>query len=526
MSAITSRLLTRAAEDLRSLATSFGDRAELLGTTSETANELLDSAGNYWNGPRPRHEVDRVRRYLGDVRSSVDAVESARFTLEMWAFRADSVAGDLLDLENLVNDASPNLWPDGDVPSAIVGDARFADALIAETAAQWRLICRQNATSLESAMRELTRCCDAEAYGPYEVRPPGRIAFAGRVAAFSVGTGIPLSFLDPSGTVQGVHGSIPQLLTNGEYGELLYTALETAQQQDPDVANDHLGATDWPNSSNIVFMREHVEATAIEMGLDLDDATLDALAAQAVAFAFLMRSAPEGENLDGLSIDHSSGGSSAPELADVDVSGVMAAMTAAEMAGPAVGVCLEASTSYTAGTGWTSTGELGTCVISTDFDAGIIAYAGIGQGLSTGGGVSGTVAGGAIVSNAPSLDQLEGPAICFTGAAGAGVGGNGTVCGGLESDGAGGWRFNGIVTVQGNAQLSTSGGVSGSVSIVNTEVVASDQGTLRVVRQPVENLQLLGEVGADQLAGLSQATGDAASGIHCRLTQGPLAQCD
>lgn len=131
---------------------------------------------------------------------------------------------------------------------------------------------------------------------------------------------------------------------------------------------------------------------------------------------------------------------------------------------PALGVCGGLEGTFGAGASY----EL--CWASTDSNSGLIAVGAVGEA-----GAEGIVKLGGFVSNAESLDDLEGWSVCFGGSATAVAGGGAGGCAGLRSDG----RPSGKFTVGVTAKFGL--GASAGPYLAYTTVVIDDHGLARLV---------------------------------------------
>lgn len=275
------------------------------------------------------------------------------------------------------------------------------------------------------------------------------------------------------GTDTAAAGALEALLAH-PYAFLGLAALETTNDgQHITEADGDLSDSDQDDGLDPRRIEELIRQGVAEFDLDLSDAEIAALVSLTVGANALGLAADDDTALrEEVARAHAA----PPELTEDELVQMEADVFDALANMDGVGICAEASGSL-----GPRAGEAGTCFISTDDDFGQIAWYGFGV-AGTGGGAS--AGAGTILTNAENVNQLGGPAVCFTGGGGAGGGGTGTVCGGVvEVDG--GYRFNGIVTVQGNVTATTPG-ASVTVSAVDTRVVWRNGVVNAVVRAPIE----------------------------------------
>ena len=415
----------------------------------------------------PTRVNDGARAYVAEIDGAPGLIEDGQ-TVRALAEYADAVAQDIAGWESRAavaerrRSGTPLL---DDADSAWIAESRITELgnTWVDNAAWYALVLASNAAALR-------RCCDAIACQTGHPQPPSSTAYHTMVAVFANAEGVALDVIDPTGRLEATVMTMIADLENDELGPFKFTVLEVMRQRNLDMQDLILTDNDLGSAEYGVALALWTEVNT-RYNLGLSDGEMELLARESVATALLLHAADD-DLVETLVIDPEP-----PDIDNFDTDGLWNDLNEISMGFDGIGICLEADVSG----GPALAGGVGTCIVSTDEDLGQIAWHAVGAAVGTSGISAGA---GPISTNASRIGQLEGWSVCFTGGGGSGVGASGTVCGNLDFEADGTYRFNGIVSSQGSI-TATSPSAGGAAVLVRTYVVWRN-GTLNVIREPFE----------------------------------------
>lgn len=294
MAGLTAARLRSIAGELRTLATTFGNRAVDIGTMRTSARTSLDDADEQWSGPRAMRTLTPVRDYLGRLDPIVLAATTAQTAVTTLATVADEVAAELERAEQLLAAANSLAGVTGDpAVEAEASELRGrATTLEASCAAAWAVACTAQAVALATPTALIRGFAVDTVFADGEQTSAAEYVFI--VAQYAALTGTPIDALDPTGRVAAASDDWIELLSTTGIGEMYFAVLETAKQGDVGDADWNLSQSDLAIAAqNPARLRALFDQWADANGIDLDEATLDFLTAQAITGAMLLRAGGE-----------------------------------------------------------------------------------------------------------------------------------------------------------------------------------------------------------------------------------------
>lgn len=482
---VTADQLAEIATGIDAFTAELGTLVVHVGNVIESSRLDASSVFRNWFGPRADGALSAVGTYLDAIDEAIPAFEAQITVLAAMSKFALEIEAELRVQEGKRTSANAALLSG---PSSEQDESNLAAALteIAELQARW-VYARDQwcGWSLPPGNTALKLCVD-------EVLPPvpgvaylPGTAYLEMIGRFSVATGIPLDTIDPSGTTQGrIEAHALELLTTPD-GLLIALATEVADDGGIDNRDQKVSEAGAQAMTDPVVARSNLQQAAQALGIELSETELHRLTAAAVSTAYVWL-AGWNDNVEESIEDRleqqrdvQTPEVDAPNIENIDFAS-LADIHEIAIDFDGLGLCLDADGSAAG----VAVGA-GTCILTTEADLGQVAWTAV--GVSPGSIVSGpsaSIGAGAIVTNAQETRALDGYALCMTGGGGSGVGGSGTVCGNIEPGDDGIWRFNGVVTAQGNVTATTTS-ADVTMTLVHTSVLWHS-GALNVIREPVE----------------------------------------
>jgi Restriction endonuclease fold toxin 7 len=285
---ITSSSLTQLAAELRALVTTL-ETVQLQGAAVASALATnTEAMPSLWHGPRAHAVLGAGAAYhtavFGSGSSSgwTGTVTSVVGVIGRWATSADEYAGYLSGPE-------ATLASDAVSPEDVTAHDRAAGE-IEELGAEWRRTCTSYAGELDSYRAPLTAAIDTLTFsGDFPYPPLEGTQYAAIAYEFSLLASMPLSMLDPSGQLQRERQGRLDGLFSTDMGNLVFTIIETAHEEDLGERDEHWSMDDLLAASDPDRVRGYIQQIYAESGEPLNDDVLDLLVEETVATALSIR---------------------------------------------------------------------------------------------------------------------------------------------------------------------------------------------------------------------------------------------
>lgn len=278
--------LDQDAADLSAYGATFTQRAESVGAALTLVRERGAALGEVWHGPRAEGLIGAGGAYLDGLAGVVGALESIGSTASSWSTLASTAAADLRRWMTSVDNLEAELAGGVEYPGQ-ASDLVNARGRVLEIREQCSLDCTAKAAELSSAISTLdtasklladvgdTRYLSDEWYFP-------------ALAAISVGSGLDLSVLDPTGGA-GKAAAEHAAFMGTEDGAGMFLVFDVANQNDLDKADGNLSTDDIEAACDPLRVEAILRQAAEANGFDWDEADLQAMVAQITSTAWLLR---------------------------------------------------------------------------------------------------------------------------------------------------------------------------------------------------------------------------------------------
>jgi Restriction endonuclease fold toxin 7 len=347
---ITAASLTQLAVELRALAATL-ETVQAQGSSAASAlASNTDALRPLWQGPRADAVLGAGDAYREAVFGSgagggwVATVSGVVDVIGRWARSADEFAGSLAGPEATLR--SEALTPED-------ADAHErAASKMSDLRAEWRRSSTSYAGELDSYRQPLTTALDTLMFsGNFPWPPLDGSVYAAVAYEFALLASMPLSMVDPSGQLERERQGRLDGLFGSDMGNLVFTIIETAHEEDLGERDEHWSMDDLLAASDPDRVRAYIEQIYADSGQPLNDETLDQLVDESVATALAIRAGRsddwEGYDEDLGFFEHGFGewlreDFAGPAAAFVTTAGCMAVVTVGTggtLSAPAAGGC-------------------------------------------------------------------------------------------------------------------------------------------------------------------------------------------
>ena len=281
---ISAATYIEAGTTLRALETFFTNAATWAGDTATALETKTNEIGETWFGPYPTQHGEQATAYLTAVKPLGDCCTSAASTIGAWAAVAEQFAIDVAGYETTITSLSRAPF----VPEEVHDQISAARANKADTARAWQRQCQSSADTLSSAITTVRNCASATAV-PVEQRAvaPGGSYTVLTVALTHIAD-VPLSWVDPSGDLQKqADEALESFLASGD-SDLMYTVMETADQDNILRSNDNLSRSDLEAATDPERVRGLLLAWGRATGTTFGEDDLATMTASIVATAWMI----------------------------------------------------------------------------------------------------------------------------------------------------------------------------------------------------------------------------------------------
>ena len=285
---ITAASLAQLAVAMRGLATTLAGFQSQGAAASTALSANVDALPDLWTGPRADATIGAGRNYASTVFGSgtggwVGTVDAVNAIIARWATAADEHAADLVAPEaTLATDAL-----DPEDPTAHIRAVNRVD----EVRVSWRRACTGFAVEIDTYRAPLTAAIDTLMFrGDFPYPPLSGSQYDAVAYQFALLAGMPLSILDPSGDLErGRQGRLDGLFST-DTGNLVFTIIETAHEEDLGERDEHWSMDDLLAASDPDRVRAYIQSMYEDAGEPLNEEVLDMLVDDTVATALAIRS--------------------------------------------------------------------------------------------------------------------------------------------------------------------------------------------------------------------------------------------
>lgn len=285
---VTSASLTQLAADLRGLAGVLADVQSQGGAVTDALAANVEAMPPLWHGPRADAVLGAGEDYHatvvghGPVVGWPLQVSSVREIIGQWATSADDFADYLRGPERTM--ATDQLTPED------AEDHDRASTRITELQAGWQRTCVTYAAEIDTYRAPLTTAIDSMMFpGDFPYPPLEGSQYSGLVYDFALMASMPISMVDPSGQLDEERQARLDGLFNSEMGNLVFTIIETSNEEDLGERDEHWTDDDLLAASDPDRVRAYISQIYVDSGEPLDEESLDLLVDETVATALAIR---------------------------------------------------------------------------------------------------------------------------------------------------------------------------------------------------------------------------------------------
>jgi hypothetical protein len=272
---------------LGTMASGLGSQASALGGVVTEARRQIEAMADTWGGPRATSVIGVGTTYVDAVKPAVDALESAKATLDRWQSTGEDLAATLHSAEQRLASLDAEIARGLEYPGQIE-DRRAAVSRLAETRAQWQSDCASYAGELSEAMSALA----AAGLVAVPVDEPIVLydeTYFPAVAELAVVSGLDLSVVDPTGQAEAAVTGRAALL-GSEDGAAMFLVFDAANQGDLDKADGNLSEDDIIAATDPARVEALLRQAAEREGFEWDPEQLATMVAEITGTAWMMRS--------------------------------------------------------------------------------------------------------------------------------------------------------------------------------------------------------------------------------------------
>ena len=285
----TAASLAAASGALADLAAALGTQAQRAGAVIGVGRDQLGAISDAWGGSRADTVVGGGYDYLDKIAPVVDALTSAQSTVQRWSASAQSYADSMARHEQTLaslGDGIPIDDPDGWMRRH--GAARSA---MSGLRADWLRSCASFADELSDATTSLLDAGLAT-FDKYDTRATSPNVYVPTIAELASVAGVDVSIVDDTGDLEKRIAEQAAFL-GSEDGALLFLIMETANQGDTGKADGNFSEDDMLASTDPAVVRALLLQAAEDEGFEFESGELDAMVAQVVGTAWMMRASPD-----------------------------------------------------------------------------------------------------------------------------------------------------------------------------------------------------------------------------------------